>query len=84
LRAIQYYNRERENLGWDFHEELLNVTNRVKSHPERFSFYRSKKFRKAIVRRFPYVIYFRVQPTYIRIMAVVHHSRRPDYWIHCR
>ena len=37
-------------------------------------------FRSHLMRRFPFVIYFRIHPEEIRILAVKHHSRHPDYW----
>lgn len=29
---------------------------------------------------FPYSIVYRVQPDFVRIIAIAHHSRRPGYW----
>jgi plasmid stabilization system protein ParE len=30
--------------------------------------------------RYPYSIVYRVRPTLIRVLAVAHARRRPDYW----
>lgn len=36
--------------------------------------------RRFPLRRFPYGIYYRIMSEHIRILAVKHHSRHPDYW----
>lgn len=36
--------------------------------------------RKLAVKRFPYSIFYSVQATTVRILAVGHHNRRPFYW----
>ena len=32
------------------------------------------------LQNFPYSLIYRVQPEYVRVIAVAHHSRRPGYW----
>lgn len=36
--------------------------------------------RQRILTRFPYSVVYADEPTAIRIVAFVHHSRRPGYW----
>ena len=33
------------------------------------------------LRRFPYTLHFRLEPSLLRIVAVAHQSRMPDYWL---
>jgi toxin ParE1/3/4 len=36
--------------------------------------------RRVFVRRFPYAVVFIELPTRVRVLAVAHYRRRPDYW----
>jgi plasmid stabilization system protein ParE len=36
--------------------------------------------RRALVRRFPYAIYFRAAPDEIVVLAVIHGRRHPRHW----
>jgi plasmid stabilization system protein ParE len=49
---------------------------RIESGPARYAFAYGS-YRRAILRRFPYTIYFRVAGADIVIYAVMHHSRDP-------
>ncbi|MDZ4684820.1 MAG: type II toxin-antitoxin system RelE/ParE family toxin [Planctomycetaceae bacterium] len=35
-----------------------------------------------LLKRFPYLVVFRVLESVVQIMAVAHTSRRPGYWLH--
>jgi hypothetical protein len=32
------------------------------------------------LKRFPYTLVFRVQESFLRVIAIAHQSRRPAYW----
>lgn len=36
--------------------------------------------RRFLLRRFPYSIIYQVKPDEIRVIALAHQSRRPEYW----
>jgi plasmid stabilization system protein ParE len=36
--------------------------------------------RRALFRQFPYAVYYQSRPDTVRILAILHTSRRPDYW----
>jgi plasmid stabilization system protein ParE len=36
--------------------------------------------RRILLERFPFTIYYRVQPNTLTIVAVAHQKRRPGYW----
>ena len=48
-------------------------------HPGLGAIWRNDK-RRLILKRFPYSLIYTVVSTEIRILAVAHHSRQPDYW----
>ena len=64
-----------------FIADMSKISNRLKSMPETFP-YERKPLRKALLKKFPYkVLYFINEPKLeIRLVAVVHQSRDPDYW----
>ncbi len=37
--------------------------------------------RRKVLARFPYSLLYLEGPDYIRIVAVMHHRRRPGYWV---
>lgn len=36
--------------------------------------------RRAMARRFPYAVFFDIEPQRLVVMAIAHSSRRPGYW----
>jgi len=37
--------------------------------------------RKATLKRFPFHVIYRAEPTHIVVLAIAHHRRRPAYWV---
>jgi len=56
----------------------LGVKN-IQSYPEIYPPYLHGT-RRYLLRRFPYLIVYRVAPSAIQIIAVAHSRRRPGYW----
>ena len=80
-QAGEWYEEQRAGLGEDFIAAIEASLKVIASDPERFQpvadpvrIYRLKKY--------PYNIFFRHFPgrQHIRILAIMHHRRRPDYW----
>ena len=38
------------------------------------------RYRRILMRRFPYSLIYVVEPDRLRILALAHHRRRPAYW----
>jgi toxin ParE1/3/4 len=38
--------------------------------------------RKLTLDRFPYTLIYRIDADTVRVLAFMHQSRRPDYWLH--
>ncbi len=63
-----------------FAEKIRAAVASIASNPLRFpSLGPEQCF--CLLKRFPYLLAFRVTDTKIRILAVAHASRRPGYWI---
>lgn len=78
--ATAYYEEQRLGLGLEYLEEVENSVNLLKLYPEAGSKVRGS-IRRLILPRFPYSLLYRVLgDDQIRILALAHHKRRPQYW----
>ena len=76
--SIGYYESEREGLGQEFRAVIEQYFQRITDHPKRFPKVRGEVRRAVVVRRFPFVIHFLIEPERIVIMSVFHTSRDPE------
>lgn len=74
-----WYEKERAGLGSEFLDEIECSLRYISSNPEQFPIL-FRGARKAVVRRFPYCIYFRIKDQHIVVLAVFHSSRNPAEW----
>jgi toxin ParE1/3/4 len=79
IAAGEFYEAQADGLGLEFVSEVRSAARAIAAHPSlghRFS----KRLRRFLVRRFPYGLLYRNEPTAIFIVAVMHLRRRPGYW----
>jgi plasmid stabilization system protein ParE len=74
-----WYENEREGLGAELLAELRATYTRIVDGPLRYQVLRSD-IRRAMLRRFPYAVYFAVEADSIIVVAVLHASRNPSAW----
>jgi plasmid stabilization system protein ParE len=77
--AYHYYESQRPGLGDDFIATVEQVYSRISATP----LMHQKIFqdvRRAVVRRFPYVVYYRPHPDRVEVIAVYHTRRDPAGW----
>ena len=77
--AFRWYENEQAGLGLEFIDELRAAYDRIVDGPFKYSQLRSKT-RRALLKRFPYAVYFVVEQQIIVILAVLHTSRDPAEW----
>jgi plasmid stabilization system protein ParE len=78
-RGHAWYERERAGLGEEFLAEVFSTVQAVLDRPETFPvLYRQT--RRALVRRFPYALFFRVMDEAIVFVACFHVRRNPGVW----
>jgi len=78
-KAAQWYERETSGLGVAFLEVVGRTLELLAERPLLFPVvYRD--VRRALVKRFPYGIFFRLRPNQIRVIAIVHLARDPGVW----
>ena len=80
--AALWYEAKRAGLGADFIAAIDESLERVLEAPLAHPIWRAgRPFRRHIVRRFPYVIFFTVSDQSVNVLAVAHSKRRPGYWV---
>ena len=78
--AAIYYEERATNLGLSFIEEIEKTTQCILANPRACQFV-SEEVRQAQVTRFPYSILYVIESDeHIRVIAVAHQKRRPEYW----
>lgn len=80
-----YYDQYGKQLRERFLDDLSYVLDRIETRPEAFSLLEtlptSLGYRRAKLPAFPYLVIYRVTDIEIIVTAVVHVSRRPNFWL---
>ncbi len=77
--AETYYDNIREELGNRFRAETEMAISRILDFPNAWQRL-SQNTRRRALKTFLYGIVYRVKPDEIRILAVMHLHREPNYW----
>lgn len=77
--AASWYEQQRDGLGHDFLDEALSAFQSIAEQPLTYPVVR-RNTRRALIPRFPFAIYFRVESSHILVIAVMHGSRHPRRW----
>jgi plasmid stabilization system protein ParE len=77
--ASAWYEEQRQGLGHEFLDEVLTMLSSIAEAPLVYpDIYRNT--RRAIIHRFPFSVYFRVERATIVVVAIMHGSRNPRRW----
>lgn len=77
--AATWYDRQRKGLGQEFLDDVLVALDTISENPNIYPVvYRQS--RRAVVRRFPFGIFYRVDEGLVVVLAVMHGSRHPRRW----
>lgn len=77
--AVEWYDTRGANLGDRFLERVDELLGRLTEHPQLYSTVEDE-IRRALVRQFPFAVYYLLEGQTLRVLAILHTSRRPDYW----
>ncbi len=77
--AFDWYESKRAGLGIDFVARVEAVFDRISINPQMHGTV-FKDIRKAVVRRFPYCVFYRPETAQIVVLAVFHSKRDPGIW----
>lgn len=75
--AIDWYEARRVGLGFRMEAAIETTLSAIVEQPDRWAEVRPG-VRMAIVPRWEYCVYYRVEPDHVLIVAVYHPSRDPD------
>jgi len=77
--SFDYYLQRNARAAEAFYRELENALRQIQVGRERWPKYLYGT-RRYLLKRFPFVIVYRLKESRIEIMAVAHGRRRPGYW----
>ena len=77
--AYRWYEKERAGLGFEFLEAVDKLVRTIAENPERFPVIR-RDVRRALLRRFPYSIFYSIVSGHIVVIACFHGKRNPKVW----
>lgn len=78
--AAAWYERQRPGLGAAFIDAVDGVLHRVSDWPESGAATDVDGVRRVPVSRFPYHLPYLIHAGHVRVLAVAHDRRRPEYW----
>lgn len=77
--AFDHYERQVEGLGEQFLAAINSTFDAIERYPEMFaSVHRGA--RRALVVRFPYAVFYRIETRRIVVLTVLHTARDPRLW----
>jgi toxin ParE1/3/4 len=79
IEAQDWYEREAHGLGRRFRPAIDAVIDRMIDNPRQFPIV-FKNVRRALLRRFPYSLFFVVEDDALIVIACFHASRDPSHW----
>ena len=77
--AYVWYERRRLGLGEDFMTSVDACLQRICRNPESYETVH-QGYRRALVRRFPFGVFYEHTESSVTVHAIFHTSRKPDDW----
>jgi plasmid stabilization system protein ParE len=77
--AFRWYEGQRAGLGSEFLAALPVVFERIEENPMAYPIIRGTT-RRVLLRRFPYSVFYVVDPDLVAVTAVMHGRRDPRRW----
>jgi toxin ParE1/3/4 len=78
-KSYEYYYEDNPKVADTFFKRINLGFENVKKNPNSFPI-AHKDVRKYVVKKFPFVIYYRIVDTVIQVIAIFHTSRNPEIW----
>ncbi|MEA5599632.1 type II toxin-antitoxin system RelE/ParE family toxin [Nostoc sp. UHCC 0252] len=77
--AHSWYESQKPGLGDEFLDCVDETVNRISQMPESYVIVYGD-MRRAVVRRFPYAVYYRIVSSRVIVTAIFHGRRDPKSW----
>ncbi|MBD3795616.1 MAG: type II toxin-antitoxin system RelE/ParE family toxin [Epsilonproteobacteria bacterium] len=78
--SFDWYEKELNGLGYAFISELENAYEAILHSPLVWANF-EYGFKRYLLSRFPFSVVYKVTKETIFIIAVMHNSRNPNYWV---
>jgi plasmid stabilization system protein ParE len=80
--AAAWYERKRTGMGVELIATVDRALEQILDAPLACALWREDRpYRRKILTRFPYVVFFRIDGDVVEIVAVANARRRPGYWL---
>jgi plasmid stabilization system protein ParE len=79
IDAQDWYEAEAPGLGLRFRAEIDSIVRRMADNPRQFPMV-FKTLRRARAKKFPYSLFFLIEPDTLLVVACFHSSRDPRHW----
>jgi plasmid stabilization system protein ParE len=81
LDAMRWYDERRPGLGLEFLGTVDRAMDRAAKSPLRWPAWpEDERYRRVVLDRFPYLLFYEVRGPTIEFVAVAHAKREPGYW----
>ena len=77
--AARWYEAQRSGLGSEFLDEVLRTLASISEHPDLYPRI-SGDVRRAVIRRFPFGVFYVMDESEVVVLAVMHGRRAPAHW----
>lgn len=78
-KSYEFYFEDSPKVADTFFKQINFGFENIKQNPKSFPI-AHKTTRKYVLKKFPFVIYYRIVDTIIQIVAIFHTSRNPEIW----
>ncbi len=78
--ASRWYDDQRPGLGEAFRDELDAALRSIAERPLLYPVLH-RDTRRAVLRRFPYGVFYLVEAARVLVLRVLHHARDPALWL---
>jgi plasmid stabilization system protein ParE len=77
--GFRWYDDQRSGLGSQFLDCVLACLERVRRTPDLYGRVHGE-YRRALVRRFPYAVFYEIADGAVTVYCIVHTAREPSKW----
>lgn len=78
-KSYAFYYENNPKVADTFFQNINRSFEKIKENPHTFPTVH-KDVKKYVIKKFPFVIYYRLMNTIIRVIAIFHSSRNPEKW----
>lgn len=80
--AVAWYEEQREGLGAELAHAIDEALSDIMAAPLRWPRWQpDAPYRRRVIHRFPYSIFYAVEGSIVRVVAISHAKQRPGYWL---